>query len=66
MQFGIGLPNLSYIDPTETLIRLAHAAQELAFDAIWVSDIVLGIRGRDSETMIATARRFVEEVRPNV
>jgi probable F420-dependent oxidoreductase len=40
MQFGIGLPNLSYVDPTETLIRLAHAAQELAFDAIWVSDHV--------------------------
>jgi hypothetical protein len=28
MQFGIGLPNLSYVDPTETLMRLAHAAQE--------------------------------------
>ena len=40
MQFGIGLPNLSYVDPTETLICLAHAAQELAFDAIWVSDHV--------------------------
>ena len=40
MQFGIGLPNLSYVDPTETLMRLAHAAQELAFDAIWVSDHV--------------------------
>src|SRR5262245_58982516 len=40
MQFGIGLPNLSYVDPTETLMRLAHAAQELAFDAIWVSDPV--------------------------
>src|SRR5262245_1387697 len=34
MQFGIGLPNLNYVDPTETLMRLAHAAQELAFDAI--------------------------------
>jgi len=40
MQFGIGLPNLSYVDPTETLMRLAHAAQDLAFDAIWVSDHV--------------------------
>jgi hypothetical protein len=40
MQFGIGLPNLSYVDPTETLMRLAQAAQELAFDAIWVSDHV--------------------------
>ena len=40
MQFGIGLPNLSYVDPTETLMRLAHAVQELAFDAIWVSDHV--------------------------
>ena len=40
MQFGIGLPNLSYVDPTETLMRLAHTAQELAFDAIWVSDHV--------------------------
>ena len=40
MQFGIGLPNLSFVDPTETLLRLAHAAQDLAFDAIWVSDHV--------------------------
>jgi alkanesulfonate monooxygenase SsuD/methylene tetrahydromethanopterin reductase-like flavin-dependent oxidoreductase (luciferase family) len=40
MQFGIGLPNLSYVDPTETLMHLAHAAQELAFDAIWVGDHV--------------------------
>src|SRR5215472_6395925 len=40
MQFGIGLPNLSYVDPTEILLRLAHTAQELAFDAIWVSDHV--------------------------
>ena len=40
MQFGIGLPNLSYVDHTETLMRLAHAAQELTFDAIWVSDHV--------------------------
>ena len=39
MQFGIGLPNLSYVDPTETLMRLAHAAQALAFDAIWVAII---------------------------
>jgi alkanesulfonate monooxygenase SsuD/methylene tetrahydromethanopterin reductase-like flavin-dependent oxidoreductase (luciferase family) len=31
-----------------------------------VQHIVLGIRGRDAETMIATARRFVEEVRPKV
>jgi hypothetical protein len=28
--------------------------------------IVLGIRGRDAEAMMATARRFVEEVRPQV
>lgn len=40
MQFGLGLPNLSYIDPTETLIRLAHTAEELAFDSLWVSDHV--------------------------
>ncbi|MBM3225071.1 MAG: LLM class F420-dependent oxidoreductase [Candidatus Tectomicrobia bacterium] len=40
MQFGIGLPNLSYVDPTPTLISLAQAAQELAFDSIWVSDHV--------------------------
>ena len=31
-----------------------------------VQHIVLGIRGRDAETMLATARRFVDEVRPNV
>jgi hypothetical protein len=31
-----------------------------------VQHIVLGIRGRDSATMIATARRFVEEVRAQV
>jgi len=31
-----------------------------------VHHIVLGIRGRDTETMIATARRFVDEVRPKV
>jgi hypothetical protein len=31
-----------------------------------VQHIVLGIRGRDAETMIATARRFVDEVRPKV
>ena len=40
MQFGLGLPNLSYGDPTETLMRLAQTAQELAFDALWVSDHV--------------------------
>ncbi len=40
MQFGIGLPNLSYVDPTATLMRLAHTAQALAFEAIWVSDHV--------------------------
>jgi probable F420-dependent oxidoreductase len=38
MQFGLGLPNLSLVDPTETLIQLAQAAQDLAFDSIWVSD----------------------------
>ena len=40
MQFGLGLPNLSYVDPTDTLIRLAHTAEELAFDSLWVSDHV--------------------------
>ena len=40
MQFGIGLPNLSHIDPKDTLFRLAELAEELAFDAIWVSDHV--------------------------
>jgi probable F420-dependent oxidoreductase len=40
MQFGLGLPNLSYVDPTETLLRLAEIAQELAFEAIWMSDHV--------------------------
>ena len=39
-QFGIGLPNLSHIDPKDTLFRLAELAEELAFDAIWVSDHV--------------------------
>lgn len=40
MQFGLGLPNLSYVDPTETLLRLGQAAEDLAFEAIWVSDHV--------------------------
>lgn len=40
MQFGIGLPNLSYVDPTQTLFSLAQVAQELRFDSIWVSDHV--------------------------
>ncbi len=40
MQFGIGLPNLNYLDPTDTMMRLARAAQECAFDSIWVSDHV--------------------------
>jgi probable F420-dependent oxidoreductase len=40
MQFGIGVPNLSYIDPTDTILRLAQAAQDLAFDSVWVSDHV--------------------------
>jgi probable F420-dependent oxidoreductase len=40
MQFGIGLPNLSYIDPTDTILRMAQAAQEAAFDSVWVSDHV--------------------------
>ena len=40
MQFGIGLPNLSYVDPTQTLLSLAQVAQELHFDSIWVSDHV--------------------------
>jgi alkanesulfonate monooxygenase SsuD/methylene tetrahydromethanopterin reductase-like flavin-dependent oxidoreductase (luciferase family) len=40
MRFGIGLPNLSYVDPTQTLFSLAQVAQELRFDSIWVSDHV--------------------------
>lgn len=40
MQFGLGLPNLSLVDPSETLFRLAEAAETLAFDSIWVSDHV--------------------------
>ena len=40
MQFGLGLPNLSLVDPSETLLRLAEAAEALAFDSIWVSDHV--------------------------
>ena len=40
MQFGIGLPNLSYIDPTDTILRMAQAAQDAAFDSVWVSDHV--------------------------
>ncbi len=40
MQFGIGLPNLSYVDPTQTLLRLSQAAQAYDFDSIWVSDHV--------------------------
>jgi hypothetical protein len=31
-----------------------------------VQHIVLGIRGRDTESMLTTARRFAEEVRPKV
>jgi alkanesulfonate monooxygenase SsuD/methylene tetrahydromethanopterin reductase-like flavin-dependent oxidoreductase (luciferase family) len=31
-----------------------------------VQHIVLGIRGRDTEEMLATARRFAQEVRPKV
>jgi hypothetical protein len=31
-----------------------------------VSHIVLGIRGRDAATMLTTARRFADEVRPKV
>jgi alkanesulfonate monooxygenase SsuD/methylene tetrahydromethanopterin reductase-like flavin-dependent oxidoreductase (luciferase family) len=31
-----------------------------------VQHIVMGIRGRDTETMLATARRFADEVRPHV
>jgi probable F420-dependent oxidoreductase len=40
MQFGLGLPNLSLVDPRETLFRLAEAAEALTFDSIWVSDHV--------------------------
>ena len=28
MQFGLGLPNLNPVDPTETLLRLAQAAHK--------------------------------------
>ncbi len=40
MQLGLGLPNLSLVDPSETLFRLSEAAATLAFDSIWVSDHV--------------------------
>lgn len=40
MQFGIGLPNLSYVDPTQTLLSLADAARDFQFDSMWVSDHV--------------------------
>ena len=40
MQFGIGLPNLSYVDPTQTLISLADAARDFQFESMWVSDHV--------------------------
>lgn len=40
MQFGLGLPNLSLVDPSETLFRLSEAAEALAYDSIWVSDHV--------------------------
>lgn len=40
MQLGLGLPNLSLVDPSETLFRLAEATEALAFDSIWVSDHV--------------------------
>jgi len=40
MQFGLGLPNLSLVDPSATMFRLADAAETLAYDSIWVSDHV--------------------------
>ena len=40
MQFGLGVPNLSPIDPQHTILCLAQEAQALAFDSLWVSDHV--------------------------
>ncbi len=36
------------------------------YEDLGLSHIVLGIRGQDPETMVTTARRFAEEVRPKV
>jgi len=66
--------NVAFGDSGDTTGRptpLSGTAQHIIdnikrYEDAGVQHIVLGIRGRDSETMIATARRFVDEVRPKV
>ena len=66
--------NVTFGDTGDTTGRpapLSGTAQNM-IDAIkryedaGVHHIVLGIRGRDADAMLTTARRFVEEVRPRV
>ena len=40
MEFGVTLPNMSFVDGREALIRVARAAEELGYDSVWVSDHV--------------------------
>jgi hypothetical protein len=66
--------NVAFGDSGDTVGRpapLSGTAQQMIdtikrYEDAGVSHIVLGIRGRDPETMLTTARRFADEVRPNV
>jgi alkanesulfonate monooxygenase SsuD/methylene tetrahydromethanopterin reductase-like flavin-dependent oxidoreductase (luciferase family) len=66
--------NVAFGDSGDTVGRptpLSGTAQQMIdtikrYEDAGVSHIVLGIRGRDPQQMVATARRFAEEVRPHV
>src|SRR5262249_60156824 len=66
--------NVAFGDSGDTTGRpapLSGTAQQMIdtikrYEDAGVEHIVLSIRGRDAATMIATARRFVEEVRAKV
>src|SRR5215471_1793310 len=70
----LGVNNVAFGDSGDTTERpapLSGTAQQMIdtikrYEDAGVQHIVLGIRGRDAKTMIATARRFVDEVRPHV
>jgi probable F420-dependent oxidoreductase len=40
MEFGVTLPNMSFVEGREALVRVARAAEEQGFDSVWVSDHV--------------------------
>ena len=47
MRVGVILPNFSQPADPETMVEVAHAAEELGYDSIWTTDHVLMPKGYD-------------------